>query len=189
MGGTRSRDAAKIGGMQVPNLDFTLHIEEIHIQITYNLCILRRFTIPVAFTERVDKSIRTGNKNKKVGTDGINVALLQAVAIICSRILTARWETFGWLAMLPGKWAEVLLSALYTKKKKKGAQDDPANYRPVWLLSHACKVIDCPLLSILWEFFTLTSTHYCLPAELSVYTSLLRAKSNAEWGLHHDVVL
>lgn len=72
---------------------------------------------------------------------------------------------------------------------KKGAQDDPANYRPVCLISHTRKVIEGAILPIVIERSTHMREKFGFQVGISVQNAILKVQHNAEQGLHHTAVL
>lgn len=55
------------------------------------------------------------------------------------------WEIVGRLKIFPETWKTALVCPLY----KKGRRDEPYNYRPVRIISHARKLVDAAIIKFL----------------------------------------
>lgn len=62
---------------------------------------------------------------------------------------------------------------------KKGSQDNPANYRPVCLISHARKIIDFAILPIVNGKFTPTAQQFGFQSGIAVEQAILQVQYNA----------
>lgn len=70
-----------------------------------------------------------------------------------------------------------------------GSQKDPANDRPVCLISHIKKIDNTAVLSILNEQFTTARSKFGLEHGSAVTEALLQVQENAGQGRHHAAVL
>lgn len=178
-------EADSIRGKQIKPSSFTNHIKRIHNQSAYPAIRMKHFIPAPDFSVRVEKAIRRGKRNKAIGSDGLHMEMFQVAPAICARILTYWLTMIGRLCIFRSKWAEVMLCPLC----KKGDQADQANYRPVCLLSHARKLIDTAILSIVSEQFSPAAAQFCFQASISVHQALLCAQANGDRGIHHVLVL
>lgn len=77
-------------------------------------------------------------KHKAVGVDSIHVEMLQTAPALSARVLAVVWEKVGETKLIPEVWSTGILVPLH----KKDSQCDPANYRPLCMLSHVRKVLE-----------------------------------------------
>lgn len=155
---------------------FTTHIESIHNQSAYPAVRMKHFIPPPDFSVRMQKEITKGKRNKAMGSDGLHIEIFQVAPSIYARILTSWWSTIGRLCIFPTKWTEGVLCHLF----KKGDQSDPANYRPVCLLSHMRKLINSAIPSFLSDQFSPAPAQFGFQPNISIHQALLRASANAD---------
>ena len=75
---------------------------------------------------------------KSPGPDGIHPRLLQETAHVLSSPLKIIFNNSLRLGIVPSKWKEALITAIF----KKGNKSTPGNYRPVSLTAVVCKVME-----------------------------------------------
>lgn len=120
-----------------------------------------------------------------VRQDGVHTEMLQADPETCTEILTSWWATMGRLVIFAGQWREAILCPLC----KKGRQDEPANYRPVSIISHMRKLIDAAILTSVCESFTPARAQFRFQAVISVQQAQRQAQTNAQNVLKHASAL
>jgi hypothetical protein len=98
------------------------------------------------------QAIRRAPALKAPGPDSLAADMFRLQPQVFADVLFSLWTSCGRLAYLPGAWREASIVPLY----KKGPAEDPANYRPIALLSHARKLIE-------------KAMDYCLRAEYSFH--------------------
>lgn len=100
-------------------------------------------------------------------------------------VLTGWWETVGRLKIFPKSWSGATMSPLY----KHGDQANPANCRPVSLLSHILRTIDASVRNYVSDGFSRARIQFDSQAGGSVQQEIFQAQSNAQRGLQHVAVL
>lgn len=128
---------------------------------------------------RVERAIIKYKPN--TGTDGVRMQRTQAEPSMCTDLLTIWCATLGRTEIFPAQWTEGVICP----QSKKG---DPANDRPVCLLSHTRKRIDTAVLSILNDQFNPSDSQFGFQEEVAVTQALFQAENNANTGTSHMAV-
>lgn len=110
------------------------------------------FTVSDVFREQILKAINALPLKKAPGPDKIRPEILQLSPDHVAAALLALWRAEGRLGYVPSVFRSGLLVPLY----KKGDKSDPANYRPITLLSVLRKVV---AKAILFEVEKVYSVH------------------------------
>lgn len=134
---------------------------------------------------REDQEGHKTREKESYGRDGCHVEMLQAEPEVWENILTCWRGTVGRLAIFADVWGKATISPLY----KKGDQTDPANYRPVSVLSHVRKSTDATILTYVCESFIQSRSHFSFQSGISIQQVTLQSQANADHGLHHVAVL
>lgn len=99
----------------------------------------RPFTVEVEqFKKDVKSAIIHMAANKAIGSDRIHVEMLKANPDASAELLTRIWQMVGKTGQVPKDWLRVVIVPLY---KGKGEQQEPANSRPICILSHVRKLV------------------------------------------------
>ena len=97
-----------------------------------------KFTIPVMKIDDLLSIINSLDPNKATGLDGISARILKSSAhVICPSLL----EIIN-LSITTGVFPDSLKIAKVNPIHKSGPKDDPANYRPISILSVLSKIIE-----------------------------------------------
>lgn len=136
----RNNEYARRMGRHMAPRTFTLNLETAHDQHNYSEPRICKLYPPRDFEERLRGEITSGKSTKAEGADGIHTEILQAAREEWVSLHITWWEASGRIGVLPKPLEEGILCPLY----QKGVQEDPRNYRPVFLLSHARKAIARP---------------------------------------------
>ena len=143
------------------------------------------FQLPHNFTDLFEKAIRKEKKGKAVAKDRINVEMLQCAPAECVRLLANIWKTCGRLAIYPDLWKQGILIPMH----KKGPQHLPENNRPICLLSHARKMIEHAISSIVTSEFTPHHNQFGFRTHQSIDSAILLAAHNTSTDPHHIDIL
>ena len=137
----RNRDATlQRKGKQLTPSQFTKYVTENHSQATPILP--AHFKVSADFRARISCAITNASRGKAIGADGVHSEMLQTHPELFTELISTMWSTAGRLQTYPKQWRLALLVPIH---KKKGNQVDPANFRPICLLSHLRKVIETAL--------------------------------------------
>lgn len=102
---------------------------------------LHQLKLEESFLPLCRSMILRATTGKALGPDLVPAEALQAHPSLHAVFLTALWGACSRLRATPTPWRQALLVPLH----KKGDRVDPANYRPIALLSHPRKVIDATI--------------------------------------------
>ena len=144
-----------------------------------------RFQLPKEFKSLLLEAIITGKTGKAVGPDRIHVEMLQCSPNECAELLASIWETCGRLSIYPKQWQQGVLVPIH----KKGPQMSPANYRPICLLSHARKMVESALTSIVSLEFTPHHNQFGFRTHQSIDSALLLANHCTKQESKHIAIL
>lgn len=97
-------------------------------------------------------AIRNMENNKAIGTDGAHVEMMKKNAPKTAKLLTGIWKTVDRCRIVPPEWIEGIVVPLF---KGKGTQADPANSRPLTILSHIQKITE---EAVVLEFYKQVTT-------------------------------
>lgn len=84
-------------------------------------------------------AIRSMDCNKAIGTDGVHVEMCKSVPEEAAGLLTQMWVAIGKSQVVPKDLLRGIILPLY---KGKGSQKEPANSRPLCILSHMRKLVE-----------------------------------------------
>ena len=110
--------------------------------------------------------------------NGVNIvfaggtyALRTIVSRLCRFPLTrTMWSTVGRLQVYPTQWSRGTLIPIH---KNQGSESEPANFRPVCLLSHMRKAIETALAIQITQEFTPHPTQFGFRTDQSIDSALL----------------
>jgi len=108
------------------------------------------FQLPADFAEKLAIKLRTAKKRKAAGPDGVVSEMLNLAPGLVAEALTALWGKVGSLQFMP----TLLRTASFSPIWKSGAKEDPANYRPIALLSVCRRVLSATLDAYIREAYT-----------------------------------
>jgi len=86
--------------------------------------------------------------DKAPGPDGLHPLLLRSCAVAIAEPLSLIYNRSFAAGLVPSDWKIADIVPIF----KKGAKDDPTNYRPVLLTSVQCKVMESPIKDSLKTF-------------------------------------
>ena len=107
---------------------------------------------------------------KATGGDNLFVEMFRADQALGTEILTKIWEKVGEMGHIPQSWQESILIPVY----KKGDASDPANFRPIALLSQARKIIESALDICLRRHYKFNSMQTGFQKHMSTATAIIR---------------
>ena len=96
------------------------------------------FVIPYMKLPELQRIIKSLDANKATGLDGISARLIKSTAHIISPSLLQIIN----ISISTGQFPDALKLAKLIPIHKSGAKDDPANYRPISILSVLSKIIE-----------------------------------------------
>ena len=137
-----------------------------------------RFALPANFDKRVHTAIVQAPNKKAPGPDGLRVELFRLELKCCCHFLTQLWASVGKLGHMPEQLRLQTLVPLY----KKGDQADPANYRPISLLSHARKVLSSAINRTVINSYSFHARQWGFSQNIGVEQALLAAKEAISEG-------
>jgi len=91
----------------------------------------------------IQKLLHHLNPRRAAGPDNLSTCLLKECAIELAQILLVIFNKSLSQGIVPEDWRHANASAIF----KKGARQDPANYRPVSLTSICCKLLEHCIVS------------------------------------------
>lgn len=98
---------------------------------------------------RILRSIKTSKARKAPGPDKVRNEMLQLEPELFSKDISALWDAVGRL----GYMTNILRSGFFAPIYKKGDPKQPANYRPINLLSVFRRIISNALISEIDEVY------------------------------------
>lgn len=99
------------------------------------------FAVSDRMAKEVHRAVKCAPINKAPGPDLLIGEALKTAPETHGQFLVELWRTCGRLKAVPSSWMRSTIVPLH----KKGEINDPANYRPIALLSHARKIIESAL--------------------------------------------
>ena len=100
--------------------------------------VLESFTVPQALCEEIVHATARAPLNKPTGLDLIIGESLTAASDTRGRFVVKLWRSWGRLPYIPKVWSTSNILPMF----KKGDSEDPANYHPIALRSHARKFVE-----------------------------------------------
>lgn len=91
----------------------------------------------------IEKLLQNLSPRKASGPDNISARILKNCATEIAPILTLIFQSSLSHGEVPNDWRHANVTAIY----KKGARQDPANYRPVSLTCLCCKLLEHVIVS------------------------------------------
>ena len=88
---------------------------------------------------------------------------LRAACEIHGKFLVALWKAYERLGYTPSSWSRSIVVPLF----KRVDEDNPPNYRPIVLLSHARKVTESAIDSTTWETYLFHRSQYVIVSTAS----------------------
>ena len=143
------------------------------------------FELPEKFQERIITAIEDSAPRKATGSDEIFYESLQVNPKLCAKILCNFWKKCGELKYRLRDWSSVLLTPIH----KKGDKTDPANYRPIALISHARQVIARAVAAEIRSQYRNHWTQLGFQEQTGTETAIIRHLSNSREGLKFSAVL
>lgn len=131
----------------------------------------RPFTVDTRrLKEDVEAAIRQMESNKAIGLDGIHVKMLKANPGASSELLTTIWQVVGKTGIVSHSWIKDTIVPLF---KGKGDQQEPANWRPLCILSHARKLVEKAVVMELDRTFVTDKAQYGFQSIIQVTQAAL----------------
>ena len=141
----------------------------------------------------IQKLLQHLNPRKAVGPDNLSACFLKECAIEIAPILAVSFNKSLSQGIVPEDWRHANVTAIF----KKGARQDPANYRPVLLTSMCCKLLEhCIVSHTLKHLEThniLTDCQHGFRArrscETQITTLLQELSSSLDKGTQTDMII
>ena len=143
------------------------------------------FELPRHFFNRVCRAIENSRPRKATGSDEIFYESLQVNPKLCAEVLCNFWKKCAELKYRLNDWNSVLLTPIH----KKGDKSDPANYRPIALISHARQVIARAVATEIRSQYRNHWTQLGFQEHTGTETAIIRHVSNSAEGLKFSAVL
>ena len=144
----RTATATERGNSLDPSL-YTKHVQE--SQPTSCGISPQHFNVPEDFENELITTLRSSQKQKATGPDGIASEMLQLCPELSGKVLYVLWKACGQLAYIPTSWREGTLCPQH----KKGSHHDPDSYRGLTLLSHTRKTISATINRLVLRYVVL----------------------------------
>lgn len=133
------------------------------------------FKLTPATLPELSRALRTMNNTKACGEDGVSLQLLKTVFPVVGPHLLHVINFSLMSGTVPSDWKMAVIVPLH----KKGASDDPRNFRPISLLSNVSKLCEKIVLSQLRPYlisnFVLNETQHAFLPGHSTETALAEA--------------
>lgn len=136
---------------------------------------MENFRTDNQFRKDLEAAIRMAPKQKATGPDGLFVEAFRAHTELCAKLLTTLWDKCGQLKTMLPAWSEGELIPIH----KRGDENDPANYRPITLLSHARKAIESAVVRAINRSYKFHPSQLGFQALTGTETALIRHAANA----------
>lgn len=146
---------------------------------------LQPFKIDGQFEKDMVKAIQNAPNGKSVGTDGVFAESLKVEPEIIAKVLCTIWAKCGELRHIPLTWRVAIIIPIY----KKGAVDDPSNYRPISIISQMRKIVDKTIDITLRRNYTFHPAQLGFRKGVSSGTAVMRCTYLAEEGYEHTAIL
>ena len=114
------------------------------------------FTVPESFKELLLSAVRYAPTKKTPGLDMVIGESLRLVPEQHTEFLFHMWIACGELGVIPQAWKRGLLVPIH----KRGNTEDPANYRPITLLSHGRKVVEKAVDKLFRQTYTSAQSQF-----------------------------
>lgn len=138
------------------------------------------------FEKDVEQAIRGMEANKAVGTDGVHVEMMKANPPVAATLLTKVWKAVGRTKQVPEEWLKGIIVPLY---KGKGGQKEPANFRPLCILSHARKVVEKAVVLNLDRTYETDKAQYGFQSGIQITQAALSVLAAMRSGAEFIVAL
>lgn len=147
----------------------------------------RPFSVEVKqFQCDVRAAITHMTSNKAIGSDRIHVEMLKANPDAAAKLLTRMWQLVGKTGKVPEDWLRGVVVPLYTGK---GPQQEPANSRPLCILSHVRKLVEKAVVTEIDRRFTTDRAQYGFQAGIQVSQAALSVLAAIQKDIEFVVVL
>ena len=143
------------------------------------------FSVTPNFESLILLAINRMPRGKAIGVDGIHTEMLQIHPELCAKLLSTMWSTVGRLQVYPTQWSRGTLIPIH---KNQGSESEPANFRPVCLLSHMRKAIETALAIQITQEFTPHPTQFGFRTDQSIDSALLLAEYAMKSGSHAGIL-
>lgn len=124
--------------------------------------------------------------NKVIGSDGIHVEMLKANPGEAAELLTKMWQLVGETGIVPRGW---LTGTIVPFHIGKGEQQEPANSRPLCILSHVRKLVEKAVVTELVRTFVTSNAQYVFQNGIQVTQAALSVLAAIYKGADFIVVL
>ena len=149
----------------------TQHIRETFKSPRNIAVILEPFEVTQDMENEIVNATGRAPLSKAPGPDLVIGESLRAAYKVHGKFLVALWKACGRLAYTPSIWSRSIVVPIF----KKGDKDDPANYRPIALLSHARKIIESALDSTIRKTYKFHRSQYGFQLGIGTEAAILRA--------------
>ena len=146
---------------------------------------INRITVTPELITNVTKAIQTSKSNKVAGVDGLFSEAFTVAPQLFSKVLCSFWAKCSELNGLITDWQTAQMVPIYKKEDK----SDPANYRPIALLSHGRQMISSAIGSMIRKDYTFHSTQLGFREHAGTETAIVRHAYNHHAGYKFTAVL
>lgn len=136
---------------------------------------MRKFEVNETFVRDVKLAIRMAPNGKAAGPDELFVEALKVDEDLCGNLLSTIWRKCGQLVRLLPAWTKAELIPIF----KRGDRTEPANYRPIALLSHGRKIIEAAIARGINRTYTFHSSQLGFQRLTGTETALVRHIANS----------
>lgn len=138
-----------------------------------------------SFSQNLLLAVSRAPKRKAPGPDLVIGEALRAAPKLNADFLEATWRTCGKTNCMPKAWMKGTIIPLH----KKGDTADPANYRPITLLSHARKVVEKALDIELREKYKPSSSQFGFQQGIGTEAAIVKTGEHIGKGLAFSAFL
>ncbi len=106
------------------------------------IIVAEQFMVTKHMRRELKKALTRAPAKKATGPDGVFAEALRIETDLSSKFILATVSKVGELGYMPSQWRETTIVPIY---KEKGDPSDPANYRPITLLSQVRKIFEAAI--------------------------------------------
>lgn len=140
---------------------------------------------PPGFLKEIRRAIACAPLNRAPGPDGIVTEMFRLSPDAFANAILALWKACGRLQHAP----RLLLTGLIVPIHKKGDTADPANYRPIMLMSHVRKIISIAINKSIQGIYTPHQSQFGFLQHCGTEIATIRANSIVNSGNHWIALL
>ena len=143
------------------------------------------FAVTPCMVRQVTRSIHRAKPNKAAGVDELFSEAFKVAPKQFATILCTFWSKCSFLGYLIRDWRTALMVPIH----KRGPKSDPANYRPIALLSHARQMISSAIGAMIQEEYQFHPTQLGFRHHTGTETAIVRHAYNLREGYKYTAVL